>query len=416
MDTTPPTFASNDLLRIRRNPWVLALAASPLLVTLGAITGGLLAKPALFALVFHPAILALVALLYVWRRNPWPVIEAQAVRADGNGVRVGATHVPRADIRDGFVLPGYPPRVTLRRRWASPIELQVGSTEEARAILRVLGLDVTQTVATFRTLSRAVAKRRYLAIGVAMFVAMYGGLVSGFAGARRSPAMGAVFGLGLGFMIIAMMTVMLMPTKLSVGADGIVLRWFFRDRFIGYGDVARMERYEKGFGRSRHVGLTLTLRSGEEVLIPTGQAKWSDERLAIIQERMRQAMEAFRTGDAAADAALLRRGARGASEWVAALLAIGAGANADMRTAPLPRERLFRIVESPVASIGERAAAAVALGSELDAETRGRLRVAADASASPKLRIALHAAASGASEAELEAALTEAADEARAVA
>jgi hypothetical protein len=410
MDNAPSTFASNDLLRIRRNPWVLGLAASPLLVSLFGLVGGILVKPVLFALVAHPLILGLFALAYAWRRNPWPVIEAVPVRADANGVLVGALYVPRAEIRAGFVRPSLTPQVKLRRRWATPIELQVGSTEEARSILRVLGLDVSQTVAEFRTLSRAVAKRRYIAAIVGVLIGMYGGFVSAFARGHGG-ATGAVLGLGFFVAIASMITLFVMPTKLSVGADGIVLRWFFRDRFISYGDVAHVERYEKGVGRSRHVGLSVALRSGEEVLIPTGHAKWGDEELSIIGERIRQAMETFRSGDAAADAAMLRRGARRPAEWVAALRAIGAGANADMRTAPLPRERLFRIVESPTAPAAERAAAAVALGGELDDETRGRLRVAADASASPKLRVVLTAAASGASEAELEAALSEVATE-----
>jgi hypothetical protein len=82
-----------------------------------------------------------------------------------------------------------------------------------------------------------------------------------------------------------------------------------------------------------------------------------------------------------------------------------------MRTAPLPRERLFRIVESPSASGLDRAAAAVALGKEADEETRGRLRGAAEACAAPKLRIALEAAAGSSSDAELEAALAEVGEE-----
>lgn len=411
MDTTPAAFASKDLVQIRRNPWLLGLAASPFLITLSSIIGAIFVKPELLAFTFHPTIIALVALFYVWRRNPRPVIAPVQVRADADGVEIDGQRVPRSEIREGFVLPGSPPRVKLSRRWAAPIELQVGSTEEGRALLRVLGLDVSQTVATFRTMSRALTKRRYIAAVLGSFFAVYGGFMVGLARSRYHPTMAAVTGIAFLIALASMMLVLLMPTKLSVGADGIVLRWFFRDRFIGYGDIADTEQYDKGWGRSRQIGLTVTLRSGEKISIPTGQAKWSNEDVAIIQERMREAMEAFRAGDAAADAALLRRGVRGVPEWVAALRAIGSGANADMRTAPLPRERLFRIVESPTAAVAERAAAAVALGGELDDEVRGRLRIAAEATASPKLRVVLEAAASGAAEAEIEAALSEAAGE-----
>lgn len=412
MDRTPAAFASKDLVRIRRNPWLLGLAASPLLLTLGAIVTAIAGTPAALAFTMHPLIFAGVALVYVWRRNPRPVIEPARVAADADGVEIDGQRIPRSTIREGFVLPGSPPRVKLRRRWATPIELQVGSTDEARAILRALGLDVTQTVARFRTLSRAVSKRRYVAATLGSFFTVYAVFIIGLTRSRNDPTLAAATGVAFFVGLLAMMTLMLMPTKLSVGADGVVLRWLFRDRFIAYGDIEGAEQYEKGWGRSRHIGIKLTLRSGEEVLIPTGQAKWNNEEMAIIHERMREAMEAFRLGDAAADAALLRRGARDVPEWIAALRAIGSGANADMRTAPLPRERLFRIVESPTAAVAERAAAAVALGGELDDEARGRLRIAAEATASPKLRVVLEAAASGAAEAEMEAALGEAAGEA----
>ena len=138
----------------------------------------------------------------------------------------------------------------------------------------------------------------------------------------------------------------------------------------------------------------------------TGQANWNDQRVAIIQERICEAMETFRSGGAAAAGALLRRGKRPVSEWIATLRAIGAGANADMRTAPLPRENLFRIVESPTSSAAERAAAAVAAGVEIDDDGRARLRRAAEAVAAPRLRIAIEAAA-GTDDAALAEALSE---------
>jgi hypothetical protein len=190
-----------------------------------------------------------------------------------------------------------------------------------------------------------------------------------------------------------------------------VLSWFGRKRFIGYDDILLVRRYDKGWGRSRQLGVSVTLQSGEEVAIPLGQPAWSDENVAIIEERIREAMDTFRAGGAAADAALLRRGERGVSDWVHALRAIGAGANADMRTAPLPRERLFRIVESPAAGAADRAAAAVALGSDLDDEGKARLKSAAEAVALPKLRVVIDAAASKADDAELEAALADLAHE-----
>ena len=404
MDTPdrPETFASNDVRVVRRNPWILGVAALPLIFALGVLVAGITVWLPLLAFVAQLALLGVVALLFVWSRNFWPIVTPTPVRADAEGLTVGDRRVPRAGIRAGFVLPALPPKVLLRRRWALPIELEVPSKEEGRGILRALGLDVTQSVASFRTMSRAVTRRRYTAAIAALFLAV--GIVPRLLGS------GAASGVGIATVLLAL--VMIVPTRLSVGADGLVLRWFGRSRFLAHGEIAGVTRYDKSWGRSSQVGLAVRLRSGEEVLIPVAQSSWVTQEAQIIEERIREALEAFRAGDAAADAALLRRGGRELAEWIAALRAIGAGANADMRTAPVARERLFRIVESPTAGAPDRAAAAVALGHDLDDDARRRLRVAAEAIAAPRLRFAVEAAASGGEEAEIEAALAEVEQEA----
>ena len=140
--------------------------------------------------------------------------------------------------------------------------------------------------------------------------------------------------------------------------------------------------------------------------VRSASQKCHDQGHSRIEERIQEAMETYRRGDAEGDAALVRRNGRDLGAWINALRSLGAGSNADLRTAPLPRERLFRIVESPTAAAGERAAAAVALGTELDEEGRARLRSAAEATAAPKLRIAIEQAAASADEEALREALS----------
>jgi hypothetical protein len=132
-----------------------------------------------------------------------------------------------------------------------------------------------------------------------------------------------------------------------------------------------------------------------------------DDDIGIVEERLREARDAFRQGDRGDAAAPIRRGERGVGEWVASLRAIGTGANADMRTAPVPRENLFRIVEDPAAVATDRAAAAIALGAELDDESRARLRRTAESTAALRLRVAFERAAGDGETAEIEAALAE---------
>jgi hypothetical protein len=298
--------------------------------------------------------------------------------------------------------------VLLRRRGRLPIELQAGSTEEGRGLLRALGLDASQTVAHFRTLSRALAKRRHWLLFGMGFAAFWLGLVNSLATRAHMGPSGATILVCLAGLVAAL-SLLLAPARLSVGADGIAIRWLWTKRFLGYDEIREASRYEKGVGRSHVSGIRIILRSSEEVLVPVNQGSMADPTsVALIEERIREAAETFRRGDAAADAALLQRGDRPVAEWVSALRSIGTGANADMRTAPVPRERLFRIVEDPASAAADRAAAAVALGGDLDDDGRARLRSAALATAAPKLRVAIEkAAAGGDDEAELSAALAE---------
>ena len=404
MSTTPP-FVSTELSVVRRNGWILALAASPILLVIARLFFDTPVHHPFFGFVFQGLALAPLALVYVVRRNPWPRVEKLPVEADAGGVKLGAKRVPRAALRAGFVLPGGQPRVLLQRKLGLPIELQVSSTEQGRGLLRALGFDASQTVARFRVASRLVSRRSYMATMMGVTFAVYGGFI-GFMTGRHHDHVSPVFGALLSVVLALVFAFFLVPTWLSIGADGVVLSWFRSKRFIGYGEIARVEPYRKSWGRAQYVGVTLVLRSGEEVPIPTGKARW-DEQSNLIKERLREAMEAFKEGGTAADAAMLQRGSRAVADWVTALRAIGAGANADMRTAPLPPERLFRIVEDPTCTAPERAAAAVALGTDLDDEARARLRSAAAAVAAPRLRVAIEAAAGSSAEAELEAALTE---------
>jgi hypothetical protein len=403
--TKAPAFASNDLALVRPNPLIVALAATPLLGALALVVAGLAVSPFYFSFAAQAAILGALLTTVALRTRWRAVIEPLAVRAGEEGVTIGDRFLPRAEIRAGFVLPGSHPRVILRRRLRLPVEIQVGSTTKGRQLLRALGLDASQTVAVFRTLSRALAKRRYgLALGGA-----FAGVWVGFMGARGHSGMNGPTAVAFAAMVLAMLAVFFVPTTFSVGADGVALRWLWTRRFIGYDEIDVVSRFDRGWGRDRISGLRLTLRSNEEVLVPITRGTWAsnDGDAAIIEERIEEAMQAFRQGGGEADAALLRRGDRGLGQWVAALRSIGAGSNADLRTAPFPRERLFRIVEDPACSASDRAAAAVALGADLDDDARARLRSAAEATAAPKLRIAIEKAAGDDTPAELEAALAE---------
>jgi len=230
-------------------------------------------------------------------------------------------------------------------------------------------------------------------------------IVAVWSASDRLLVLAVVPGAGAGLVSIAMLVLAAVPTKLTVGADGLVLTWLGRRRFISYRDIDRVVIDEGGWVRSRRIGARVKLRSGEDLVLPSNQL--SGEDTADLEARIREAIEAFGATESAADTALLQRGRRTLSEWIPALRAIGAGANADMRTALVTRERLLSIVRSPVARPADRAAAAVALGSGLDAVDRAALQGATEAIAAPRLRVVLEAVRGDASDADLAVALAE---------
>ncbi|MEO7328842.1 MAG: hypothetical protein ABI193_09710 [Minicystis sp.] len=405
----PETFTSDALQRVRHNPWLMGLAASPLLLSLAAFVAGVAVHPGFFVAILHPAILALGATVYVARRRPRPRFEPVQVRADREGIQVGDERVPRAALREGLVVPPRDdrgPQVELRRKgaFASPLRLTIHDRDQGRRLLHALGFDASQTVATFRALSMVLSRPRYVVLALTAFFLCLATFVITAVAAAMAHAPGLVaFGaipFALGYVsLIGSFTI---PTKIAAGADGLMVSWLWWKRFVRYGDIRTVTRFESGWGSSNRKGLAVVLQSGEEIRLPISQ---DAEAVAILEERIQEAMETYRRGDAEGDAALVRRNGREVSAWITALRSLGAGSNADLRTAPLPRERLFRIVESPTASAGERAAAAIALGTELDEEGRTRLRSAAEATAVPKLRIAIEQAAGSADEEALREAL-----------
>lgn len=381
---------------------MMGLALSPLLGTLALITAGITVAPPFFAMVPHTLIAALVLGILVWRRNPYARLSNETIEASAEGIRVGGELTPISQIKGAYVVPytgPVPVMVRVERRGLAPsIEIEVANVGEGRAVLRALGLDASQTVARFRTMSRVMSRRRYgfaVGLGIAPLWILFGAL------SGHNPAtapFGLVFVLTVFFSV---MMLMLWPTQLDVGADGIALTWLFRKRFVRYADVLRADIYEQSWGRARTRGIDVILQSGEQIRIPVNQEKWSrDGRTELIAERIREAMETYRAGGAA-DTALLARRGRGVREWVRSLRAIGSGANAGPRTAPIARDTLLRIATDPGAENEDRAAAAVALSSE--EEGRASLAVAARATAEPKLRIVLERAATGDEEAIAEA-------------
>jgi hypothetical protein len=381
-------FGPRVLHRIGRTPLTVAAAwlspllilASNCLVAWGRPGAGLASL-----------VIGLMALLWISKQKPrlLPVTVGASLR----GLTLDDRHVGRRRIQAALVIPpekGLPARVRIEGSGRDlPVEIAVADVTEAQAMVCALERDVTQVIATFRAGSAVKASflRMLATFMVTSTVIMPIIWATPLAGVTTHLP---VAPLAAAFAFVALLTI---PSHLVVGADGFSLRWLFLRRFVDYADVLGIARSDRGWS------VLVRLRSGKTVRIPL------DGRGSglIIEERLREALERFQ-GDASDDEPRLQRGDRAMRAWTTALRAMGAGADAGPRTAPVPRDRLWRVVEDPQADPRARAAAAVALGGAYADEDRGRLRAVAEATAAPTLRAAIAAAA----EDEGDAAITEA--------
>lgn len=199
------------------------------------------------------------------------------------------------------------------------------------------------------------------------------------------------------FYLVALLPVVL-PQRVSVGDDGVSLRWLGRRRFIPFRKIIAVSRTP--------LGLTLIVDGGRltEIRLAPNEAAVGPERDLLI-ERVSAGIAATKTGSRADEEALLARGDRDLDGWLRELHAIGTEDSAGYRGLAIPRERLWEIVENPAADPSAREGAAIALHASLDASERARLGVLAQSTAAPRLRVALDAASAEPDPAKLRVAL-----------
>lgn len=279
-------------------------------------------------------------------------------------------------------------------------------------MLRALGFDASQSVAHLRAASAFFQWQSWKAFLFVMapIFAFIGAMASSVSIFGKQAAPYAVALLPMLMTFVA--AVMINPTKVEVGADGILTHWFGQKRWFSYADLEFVAPYEDAKMGKVYIGVELGLRSGERVKLSTGQKRWGDENQALILERISEAIETYKSGMSVSDASILGRNGRAPEDWITALKRVGAGANADMRTAPVALDRLWKLVEDASATAVARVGAAIALSPHIDERERKRIRVAAESTASPKLRVALEKASSTAStEQELAELLTDIEDD-----
>lgn len=189
---------------------------------------------------------------------------------------------------------------------------------------------------------------------------------------------------------LAMIVLVLIPRKLLLGQDGLLLVWMFGTRFIRFREIDSIEMTD-GF-YFRHPGINLTLMNGNALDFTTSifKERWA-ERDALIM-LIRAYCESAKTNRIPPVQQALLRAGKTHVAWARALLGMGHGAHFDPRKPGILLEDLLRIAENPDASTIERTAAFVALKASKDAAFEKRLRVSLDQTAAPAVRSALREA------------------------
>lgn len=398
-----PASFETEAATVRRNPWVMGVAMAPFALVLAAILAAFVVSPAMLLFALHGAGLGGLTTWLAWGRNPWPRLSHARVRIDATELHIGRRRYPRSTLKAGKVVPARGQVTVLleRRGGKLPLSLRVADDQQAYQVLHALGLAPEQTVGHFRTMSRIFSawwKTPAVVSG------------AGLAGALLTAVMGRLFGgpalVGLPlFVALAVAALALAPTRVDVGADGVLVTWLGRKRFIPHRSIVGVLVATDGFGNNRRRVVELLLESGEKYVLPTGSAMFDFGQATALAERIRAAQAVEEQAEPVAPDALLRRAERSHHDWVAALL--DHAALATHRRAPVKRESLWRIVEDSKAEPLERAAAAVALRKDLNDRDRARLGRVAEATAAPKLRIVLEPSEGAPRPAELAQALAD---------
>ncbi len=374
----------DEVLIVQRRPVVLAVSALPVLV--GAAFAAL-GQPSALGLGVALAWLGSGLLLYIWGRGIGAAERPARVRAEATGLFVDSRLALSSEqICGGWVQPraGGAPMAFVSARRRGSLALVVRDLEQGRLLLSALGVDPTCVSAHFYTLARPLSEPRAFARAatlVALVMAL--GVVAGQTAAAA-----------LALAVVTVLVVFVgatVPTRVTVGADGVLLRWLGTLRFVPWTSVLSIDAVDGVVVLAIDGGTWLTLRT------PANHERYQPERAAMV-ERMRAASRAHVLARPDEETArLVRRSGGRTQEWVRAMRAMVRGEDEERyRAGSIPPERLWRVVEDPRADRVARTGAALALAPSLDESGRERLRAAASSCAEPRLRVALVTAATDA--------------------
>jgi hypothetical protein len=304
------------------------------------------------------------------RRRVAASLDAQGVWVDEKLV------VGSRTIRSGWIERGPEgSNVYLDRGLRPAARLDAHDDVEARALLRALARDPSQSLVRFSSISP---------LAVLVGSALGQVFAHGLFGHGRPPLLS--FGASLALVV----TFVIWKNEISIGADGVLLSGPVRRRFVSFADIesAVVEDVGKVVMRTRAHGAIVQRLRPAAAVAAVEQIQSSMASIGPHVEPMRQQ---------------LRREGPNVNAWLARLRTLAG--RGSYRAVGFVGDALWRIMGDPGATGSERAGAAVVVGAVATPEERARLREAAARIASPAVRVAIERAADPSDEGELAVAL-----------
>ena len=280
----------------RRRPWTVAAIIIALLLALSALSLVLIPELAWIFVLFPagviPFALGVRGREYrIWKRDV-------SVRVGPAGLTVdGVLEVPRSSIREALAAATVPYGCAIRivGGMRGPLELWMEDEGAAHSLVAALKLDPSR-----KTIHRFTQSALHESRGRSMLTALVAGASIALGVASTGAVAIAAFALAA---TLAAFSVL--PSRVTVGSEGIVVRWL-RRRFIPLDDIVAVGEWH-GFVR-------LHLRSTPSPMdLPV--AAWNEKspmvafEVAILADRIRTAIHARHAGEAG-----FERGLRVAAE------------------------------------------------------------------------------------------------------
>jgi hypothetical protein len=372
------------IVRSQRSGVVVILALAIMFGSMVAAALGV--ENALVGLYAFYGLLALPMHLSWMGAKPRPArLEAsgKTVRANGQVLRA---HVASAKI---IPQPRRGPVIELRRTVdLYPARVAVATEEQARIFVRALGLDAREGTTRFQAPLTGTPKGGV----VAGFAIAFGAVLALFFAFWLADSPRAELGL-IAMILVAVMSVRLLRTTITIGRDGILIDGVLGRRFVPHASIASLEREVRFNRRGPMVsrGFWANLQSGERLFLYTLNERLRDGMYEgdFLFDAASTAHGAAMTHGGMATASLFR-GHRTTDEWLRELKTVR---EARYRVAAVPDEELFSVLADPAADKTARAGAAVCLASAGE-EARAKVRIAVEDIAAPELRAAVEAALS----------------------